>query len=256
MNFLKLFIFFVLSFNFLYPSIYDIGEVVSNDHQNLSYETCFGGNDYNIGDEWKLADWNGNLNGGNYNVIVIIMSASWWGSCYTAHNGPSGELHHEYADNNSVKFLESFTDPGQPYTCVQWGNSPQEGGSQIILDENVSPSIFTLFGTDNSYPSTVFIDHEMKVYDYINLPGSWSINSRLNSMLDECGSLCSPDDSCLGISLGDLNNDQITNINDIILIVNYILYDAELECIPDINEDGIVNISDIINVINIILSWL
>ena len=101
----------------------------------------------------------------------------------------------------------------------------------------------------------MFIDHEMKVYDYINLPGSWSINSRLNSMLDECGSLCSSDDVlCPGISLGDLNNDEITNISDIILIVNYILYDTELECIPDINEDGIVNISDIINVINIILS--
>ena len=247
------YIFLVLSVNIVYPAVYDIGESVSSEHQNLSYETCYGGNDYDIGDNWKLADWNGDLNGGNYNVIVLIMSASWWGSCYTTHNGPSGELHHEYAENSSVKFLEAFADPGQPYSCLQWGNSPDEGGSQIILDENTSPSIFTLFGTDNSYPSTVFIDHEMKVYDYINLPGSWSINTRLNSMLDECGSLCTEDNSCSNISLGDINNDEITNINDIILIVNYILYSAEIECIPDINQDGIVNISDIINIVNIIL---
>ena len=93
----------------------------------------------------------------------------------------------------------------------------------------------------------------MKVYDYINLPGSWSINTRLNSMLEECGSLCTEDNSCSSISIGDINNDEITNINDIILIVNYILYSAELECIPDINQDEVVNISDIINIVNIIL---
>ena len=29
------------------------------------------------GDIFKLADWNGDLNGGNYHVIFIDMSASW-----------------------------------------------------------------------------------------------------------------------------------------------------------------------------------
>ncbi len=77
MKILKVFIFFILSFNFLYPSIYDIGEVVSNEHQNLSYETCFGGNNYDIGDQWKLADWNGDLNGGNYKVLVLEIETSW-----------------------------------------------------------------------------------------------------------------------------------------------------------------------------------
>ena len=39
--------------------------------------TCYAGNDYAIDDIWKLADWNGELNGGNYNIIYIEMSASW-----------------------------------------------------------------------------------------------------------------------------------------------------------------------------------
>jgi len=66
-----------LFLSFAFAEIYDIGETISYDHQNLSYDTCYSGNGYDLGDDWKLADWNGEINGGNYNVIVIIMSASW-----------------------------------------------------------------------------------------------------------------------------------------------------------------------------------
>ena len=40
-------------------------------------ETCYAGNGYNNGDSWKLIDWNGAQNGGQYNVIYIEMHASW-----------------------------------------------------------------------------------------------------------------------------------------------------------------------------------
>ena len=33
--------------------------------------------DYETGDSFKLADYNGELNGGDYNIIFIDMSASW-----------------------------------------------------------------------------------------------------------------------------------------------------------------------------------
>ena len=74
---ISFYIFLILSVSIIYPALYDIGESVSIEHQNLTYETCYSGNDYAIGDNLKLADWNGDLNGGNYNVIVVIMSASW-----------------------------------------------------------------------------------------------------------------------------------------------------------------------------------
>ena len=32
---------------------------------------------YDVGDSWKLADWNGATNGGHYTVIFIEMSATW-----------------------------------------------------------------------------------------------------------------------------------------------------------------------------------
>ena len=57
---------------------------------------------------------------------------------------------------------------------------------------------------------------------------------------------------------GDANLDQSVNIQDIILIVNFVLNFSEptqqqFES-SDINQDGILNVSDIIEIINIILS--
>ncbi|SVD14997.1 uncharacterized protein METZ01_LOCUS367851 [marine metagenome] len=56
---------------------YDVGEFISETDQNLTKSTCYAGNGYEVDDNWKLADWNGNLNGGHYNVIFIEMSATW-----------------------------------------------------------------------------------------------------------------------------------------------------------------------------------
>ena len=58
-------------------SVYDVGDYISDTHQNITKSTCYAGNEYNTGDSWKLADWNGATNGGHYDVIYIDMSASW-----------------------------------------------------------------------------------------------------------------------------------------------------------------------------------
>ena len=58
-------------------SIYDVGDIVSDSHQNITKSTCYSGNDYDVGDSWKLADWNGATNGGHHTVIFIEMSATW-----------------------------------------------------------------------------------------------------------------------------------------------------------------------------------
>tara|TARA_B100000945_G_C20162839_1_gene493980 strand:- start:32 stop:262 length:231 start_codon:yes stop_codon:yes gene_type:complete len=68
---------FVLSLNFLYSQTYCAGDQISIQHQNISHSVCAGFEDYSSGDEFKLADYNGELNGGNYNIILIDMSASW-----------------------------------------------------------------------------------------------------------------------------------------------------------------------------------
>ena len=53
--------------------------------------------------------------------------------------------------------------------------------------------------------------------------------------------------------LGDLNQDEILNILDIIIMVNIILDLESDQILADINEDGLVNILDVIALINAIL---
>ena len=60
-----------------FASYYDVGDIVSDTHQNVTKSTCWAGNDYEENENWKLADWNGATNGGHYNVIFIEMTATW-----------------------------------------------------------------------------------------------------------------------------------------------------------------------------------
>ena len=67
--------FLMLSFSFMQS--YCAGDQISIAHQNQTHVVGAGTEEYNAGDDFKLADWNGDLNGGNYHVIFIDMSASW-----------------------------------------------------------------------------------------------------------------------------------------------------------------------------------
>ena len=73
----KILFFTLFTINVLSAQTYCAGDQISISDQNQSQAVCAGTEDYNIGDEFKLADWNGDLNGGNYHVIFIDMGASW-----------------------------------------------------------------------------------------------------------------------------------------------------------------------------------
>tara|TARA_B100000686_G_scaffold118088_1_gene125249 strand:+ start:276 stop:443 length:168 start_codon:yes stop_codon:yes gene_type:complete len=55
-----------------------VGDQISISHQNAEHEICYGSNlDPNGDGVFQLSELNGNLNGGDYKVILIEMSASW-----------------------------------------------------------------------------------------------------------------------------------------------------------------------------------
>ena len=64
--------------------------------------------------------------------------------------------------------------------------------------------------------------------------------------------------NCADWSLGDVNQDMIINILDIVNLVNYILATVTpTECefyAGDINDDGVLNILDIVQLVNQILN--
>ena len=74
---IKYIITFSMFFSLSFASVYDVGDYVSESHQNITQSTCYAGNDYEVNDTWKLADWNGATNGGHHTVIFIEMSATW-----------------------------------------------------------------------------------------------------------------------------------------------------------------------------------
>ena len=65
----------------------------------------------------------------------------------------------------------------------------------------------------------------------------------------------SDDSQCI---LGDINQDSIINVIDIVSMVNYILLGTGLEanqiCAADLNSDNIINVIDIVSIVNIILN--
>jgi len=87
-----------------------------------------------------------------------------------------------------------------------------------------------------------------------NIP-SWGIFDISNNQL------CPPYPECIEENIGyqdtsecvgDLNDDELINVQDVIILVNYILdfyYDEQ----GDMNQDGILNIQDVIILIGIIL---
>jgi len=57
--------------------------------------------------------------------------------------------------------------------------------------------------------------------------------------------------------MGDLNQDGLINVQDIILSINIILGASPSSyeiCSGDLNEDGVIDILDIVLLINLILS--
>jgi len=61
---------------------------------------------------------------------------------------------------------------------------------------------------------------------------------------------CSEESECI---LGDLNNDSILNVQDIVLMITLIL-DGEYDECGDVNSDGTINVQDVVIFVNIILS--
>ena len=57
-----------------------------------------------------------------------------------------------------------------------------------------------------------------------------------------------------GILIGDLNEDGLLNILDLVMLVNIILYDEDGSPAADVNGDGVYNVLDVVMLANIIFS--
>jgi thiol-disulfide isomerase/thioredoxin len=135
---------------------YEVGDFVSVVDQNREFDLCYG----NDG-SFKLADYNGDSNGGLYYVTIIDMSATWCGPCQSLIP-LFDDLQSNYSNNEHVSLFVALSDLNEPYSCSQWGNMGTPSIPNIIDDSGYP--IFNMFNTESSFPSLVLIDHEMKIY--------------------------------------------------------------------------------------------
>ena len=56
---------------------YDIGDTISTDDQQRPYNVCYSDNNYFVGDTFTFKDFNGHENGGDFNITIISMNATW-----------------------------------------------------------------------------------------------------------------------------------------------------------------------------------
>jgi len=141
-------------------SSYNVGDSISDSHLNQEFELCYSmpGTSDNI---ITLNDYNGNVNGGDYHVLVIDMSATWCGPCQSLIP-LFDDLQQVYSNNQYVELFVALSDLNQPYSCTQWGNMGDNGIPNIIDDTGYP--LFNMFNTGSAFPSLVMIDHNMNVF--------------------------------------------------------------------------------------------
>ena len=72
----NIYILLLLSLSFsIVLGAYDVGDQISVDHQNMGFGFCYP--ESQAGSSFSFAQHNGDLNGGNFQVLMIEMSASW-----------------------------------------------------------------------------------------------------------------------------------------------------------------------------------
>ena len=117
----------------------------------------------------------------HYYVMLIDMSATWCGPCYSLIPY-FDEVLETWSGYEHFIGIIALSDLNQPYSCTQWGNLGTSG-IPLIIDDTGYP-MFNMFNTESAFPSTVYIDHNMKVH-YKEAGYSASFANFANTMIEE-----------------------------------------------------------------------
>ena len=116
----------------------------------------------------------------------------------------------------------------------------------LVMDEYPTLPIRDQFSPYGQHKQIVILDYDGSLIGYITLNSGVNNSAKnyIRGILEE---------HYQQSILGDVNEDSVVNIQDVILLVSSIL-NGPTNDNGDINADGTVNILDVIQIVNIILS--
>jgi len=181
----------------------------------------------------NCSDWKGHVNDISYAIQGnILLSSDILDSIEDAFINKNGTL-----DQKLMAGLQGGKIPGADSRCLDEGISTLSAFIRVAQPDDI-----------NDYFMDINIEN---VTPYFNLTGNW---------IDPIDTLQTLYDTWYVdnfiYDIGDINQDIIINVLDIVSLVSYILGDNPNGMqfyLSDLNEDNILNIQDIILLINIIL---
>ena len=117
----------------------------------------------------------------------------------------------------------------------------------LVMDQYPSLPIRAQFSPYGQHKQIIILDYEGNFIGNITLNSGLSLGAKnyIRNIIEE-----NYQEESL---LGDINEDTLINVQDIILLINLILNGQE-DSLADMNDDGIVNILDVVLIVNIILN--
>ena len=152
---------------------------------------------------------------------------------------------------NELRYTDGFTDivviaVGQTNISSFNENFCSDSDLPLVMDPYPELPLREMF--NGGHKEVVIVDSDSNILGRITLNGN--LNNTEKNYIRGIISENYPDEYISG----DINNDQIVNVLDVIQTVNMVLGVIPQVNIADVNQDGLINVLDIINIVNIIIN--
>lgn len=209
-----------------WTGVTDSGELAECSEESISRNASYTGS--------NCSDWKGHINGIDYAIQGnILLNEDVLLSIEDAFVNTNGSL-----DQKLMAAMQGGKIPGADSRCLDEGISTLSAFIRVAKSDDI-----------NDYYMDLNVN---SVTPYYNQTGIWiDPVDTLQVLYDNWYN------EVFEYEVGDVNQDLIINILDVVIIVNFIMGGTPVDIeyyLADLNQDSIINIQDIIITINFILN--
>ena len=218
-----------------YSSPYPVEHIDFDSQGNIFLGTINGVyQSIDFGESWQKM--NNGLGGGHVSTMYIDEHDHLY--VYTTYSGTIDGL---YYSTNSAE---------------SWEQIPLTNSFYYVLDIVVKNQVMYALGSNSEFLISTDMGGDWVYFDDgINDNSLYSLHLDVEDYLYVGGRYLHQSTQVItSNTAGDLNNDGIINILDVIEIVSLILENSAYDELADLNSDGLINVVDVIQIVNIILT--